>query len=846
MLKTDSLTTRFFDKIIIAHPVVVLFLLLAAISGLGYFAKDFQIDASSETLIRENDEDLLLSRQVYSRYGIQDFLVIAYAPHADLLSDEALDDIANLKKDLLQLDRVDSVITILDVPILESPPISIQELAGEVPTLKSPVIDRSMARIELANSPVYRNLLVSPDLKTTGIQVNFKNDTLFMDLIQSNDMLRDKLAEQGLTAEETIEYGRVQAQLDRHRDFADSLRHEDIKSIRIIMDDYRGNADLFLGGISMIADDLVRFVKNDLKLFGIGVFSFLVITLGVIFKKIQWIILPMFCCVFAAIAMIGLLGLFGWEVTVISSNFISLQLIITMAVTIHLIVRYRELSATNPDWSQRELVLETVRLKLTPCIYAALTTIAGFGSLLSCDIFPVITFGWMMVAGIIVSLIITFILFPSAMMLLAKTAPPNLKESRYSLTHILAGFTEVHGRKILIVSAVAFVLSAVGISQLKVENSFINYFKKSTEIYQGMQVIDQQLGGTTPLDVLIDFQEAAPGNSSPLNPSGTSVSDEFSDFDEFDEFAEFDEPAAPESAAKYWFTPYKMNKVLKVHNYLESVPGIGKVLSLGTMMKMADRLSQGKPLDSFDLSLIYNEIPETIKQLLVEPYASVENNQVRFFVRVKDSEKDLRRNELLKQIEYDLTHKLEYQPENVHLAGMLVLYNNMLQSLFKSQIMTLGIVVLALVVMFFVLFRSLRLAVIAIFPNLLATGVVLGVMGWLNIPLDMMTITIAAISVGIAVDDTIHYIHRFEKEIRIDGDYTKAMHRCHSSIGHAMYYTSLTIIIGFSILILSNFIPSIIFGLMTGLAMLIALISALTLLPQLIIIIKPFGTDFST
>ncbi|MCD6585826.1 MAG: RND family transporter [Desulfobacteraceae bacterium] len=837
---TNSLTNRFFDKIIISHPAVVLIILLSVISTLGFFAKDFQIDASSETLIRENDEDLLLARQVYSRYGIQDFLVVAYSPHNDLLSDEALNDIAGLKKDFLKLDHVDSVTTLLDVPILESPPVSIAELTGKIPTLKSPLIDRSLARVELSNSPVYRNLLVSPDLKTTGIQINFKNDTVLMDLIHRNDALRDKLSEQGLSKEETIEYDRVRVHLDRHRDLLDSQRHEDILFIRAIMDDYRGEADLFLGGVSMIADDLVRFVKNDLKLFGIGVFCFLVITLGVIFKKMQWIILPMFCCVFAAIAMVGLLGFFGWEVTVISSNFISLQLIITMAVTIHLIVRYRELSAIHPDWSQHELVLETVRLKLTPCIYAALTTIAGFGSLLVCDIYPVITFGWMMVAGIIVSLIITFIFFPSAMMLFSKAAPPDLKTSRYSLMHLLAQFTEAHGRVILVVSLVAFILSAVGISRLVVENSFINYFKENTEIYQGMKVIDQQLGGTTPLDVLIDLEDTDPGNTVSIEPADSGVSDDVS---EFDEFAEFDEPDVADNAAKYWFTPYKMNKVLKVHNYLESIAGVGKVLSLGTMMKMADRLNKGKSLDSFDLSIIYNEIPETFKKMLVEPYVSVENNQVRFFVRVKDSEKDLRRNELLKKIDYDLTHQLGYQPENVHLTGMLVLYNNMLQSLFKSQIMTLGIVVLALAVMFSVLFRSFRIAFIAITPNFLATSVVLGVMGWMGIPLDMMTITIAAISVGIAVDDTIHYIHRFEKEVRIDRDYIKAMHRCHSSIGHAMYFTSLTIIIGFSILTLSNFIPSIIFGLMTSLAMLIALIAALTLLPALIILIKPFGSN---
>ena len=839
-LTFDALVTRFFEKIV-RHPVFTLILFLAVMAVFGFFSKDFQIDASSETLIQENDQDLLLSRQVYTRYGIQDFLVIAYTPQQDLLSDTVLEDIAAIKAEIATLDRVASVVTLLDVPILESPPVTISELAGEIPTLLSSRVDRSLARKELANSPVYTNLLVSPDLKTTGIQINFKTDTPLMDLIHRNDTLREKSATTGLTEAETTEYAGVQADLDEARDRADRLRHEDIMAIRNIMDSHRQDAELFLGGVSMIADDLVRFVKNDLKVFGLGVFCFLVVTLGVLFRKLQWIVIPMLCCMFAALAMVGLLGFFGWEVTVISSNFISLQLIITMAVTIHLIVRYRELSVIYPDKFQHELVLETVRLKLTPCIYAALTTIAGFGSLLTCDIYPVITFGWMMVGGIIVSLIIVFIFFPAAMMLLDKTAPVTLAESKYSLTSITANVTESYGKTIIVVSIAALMLSGIGISRLRVENSFINYFKKDTEIYQGMKVIDQQLGGTTPLDVLIDF----PAEDKNAGQETVAISDAGGpEFDAFDEFAEFEEPAKTEDPGKYWFTPYKMQKVLEVHNYLESIPAIGKVLSLGTLMKLADRLNQGKPLDSFDLSLVYNEIPPEFKELLVAPYASVEHNQVRLFVRVKDSEKDLRRNELLQKIDHDLTHRLGYQPENVHLSGMLVLYNNMLQSLFSSQIMTLGIVVLVLSVMFLVLFRSVRIAIIAIFPNLLATGVVLGVIGWLNIPLDMMTITIAAISVGIAVDDTIHYIHRFKKEIMLDGDYIKAMHRCHFSIGHAMYYTSLTIIVGFSILVLSNFIPTMIFGLMTGLAMIIALAAALTLLPRLIIIAKPFGTDF--
>lgn len=285
-----------------------------------------------------------------------------------------------------------------------------------------------------------------------------------------------------------------------------------------------------------------------------------------------------------------------------------------------------------------------------------------------------------------------------------------------------------------------------------------------------------------------------------------------------------------------------MKRIEAVHDYLDSLPETGKVLSLGTMLKIGRRLNEDKDLDNFKLALVYNELPEAYRDIILSPYVSVENNQVRFSIRVKDSEKDLRRNELLKAIDKEMTKGLGFEKERVHLAGILVLYNNMLQSLFSSQILTLGAVVVVLMVMFLVLFRSLKIALIAIFPNLLSVGTVLGFMGWWNIPLDMMTITIAAISVGIAVDDTIHYIHRFKREYQKDGDYIASMHRCHGSIGYAMYYTSVTIIIGFSILIMSNFIPSIYFGVLTGLAMVIALIAALTLLPQLIILIRPFDS----
>ncbi|MFO8049490.1 MAG: MMPL family transporter, partial [Desulfosudaceae bacterium] len=782
-----------------------------------------------------SDDSLQFSREINSRYHIQDFLVIAYTPQQDLLSDETLDDIAVLKKKLEALDPVESVTTLLDVPLLESPPIPVKDLAGSLPTLGSPGVDLDLAREELRTSPIYSELLVSQDLTTTAIQINIEIDKHYRQIVAERDRLVEKSRQSGLASAEAARLDRLEREILAQREALKQRNRQMISDIRDIMQEHEDQADLFLGGITMIANDLIRFIKNDLKVFGLGVFCLLVVMLGLIFRRFRWIAIPMTCCGLAALVMIGLLGLFGWKVTVISSNFISLQLIITMAISIHLVVRYRELLADNPDRDHRELVIETMQLKLVPCLYAGLTTMAGFGSLLLSDIKPVITFGWMMVAGIVVSLLLTFLVFPVLLALLPKTEPPSTGGGGRWTTQTLARLTESHGGPIVVLSAVVLIVSVVGITRLTVENAFVNYFKESTEIYQGLSVIDRKLGGTTPFDVLIDFSGSPePAASSPQEPGQDN------EFDMFDEFEEEDEG---ENEEQYWFTPHKMEKIMAVHDYLDGLPATGKVLSLGTMLKTARRLNNGRPLDSFELPLIYNELPEKYRRLLVEPYVSVEHNQARLSVRVIDTTESLRRDQLIEQIYHDLTTRLGYDRDNVRLTGMLILYNNVLQQLFDSQIKTLGVVLAALMVMFLVLFRSVKVAVIAVFPNLLSIAVVLGMIGWLGIPLDMMTITIAAISVGIAVDDTIHYIHRFKKEFLADRSYLRAMRRSHDSIGYAMYYTSVTIIMGFSILALSNFIPTIVFGLLTGLAMLIALLASLTLLPQLMVMIKPFGAE---
>lgn len=824
-----------YARFILGRPFLVLLILIVAVGALGYKAKDFRIDASAETLLLEHDADLRYTREIGKRYGVSDYLLISYTPKSgDLLSDATLNDLSTLRDELSGLERVSSVLTILDVPLLESPPISYEDITEGLPTITSTGVDKKLAGEEFRTSPFYHELLVSDDLKTTALVVNLKIDETHRELIDARNQLLDKEAAGPLSPEDKAAYKELDAKIRSNSEKLAALDHRNIAAIRSIMQKHRANAELFLGGVSMIADDMIVFIKRDLKTFGVGVFILLVAMLGIIFRGLRWIVLPMLCCTFAVIAMMGLLGTFGWDVTVISSNFISLQLIITLAIVVHLIVRYREFQRNEPEWDQRTLVRKTIRNKFVPCLYAVLTTIAGFGSLLLCDIKPVINFGWMMSAGLVVSLAMTFLLFPACLQLLPKgKAANNSDKIRLPLTATLAKFTEKHGTFILVATAVLSIIIVVGISRLKVENSFIDYFKSSTEIYQGMTVLDQKLGGTTPVDVIVQFQ--------PVDLD-VEEDEDWEDEDLEDPFADLIE----EDTDQYWFTDQRLAVVEKVHDYLEQLPETGKVLSLGTLLKIGRNLNSGKSLDSLDMAVFYKKLPDEFKDLILNPYLSIKDNEARFSVRVKDSLKTLKRDAFLKKLRRDLVETIPLAPDKVHIAGAMVLYNNMLQSLFASQIKTLGVVALALLLMFWILFRSLKIALIALFPNLFASGSVLGIMGWLDIPLDMMTITIAAISIGIAVDNTIHYIYRFRDEIKRDHDYYQTLHRCHNSIGHAMYFTSVIIIIGFSILVFSNFIPTIYFGLFTGLAMLVAMFAALTLLPQLIVVFKPFGRAAQT
>lgn len=822
-----------YQQLILGYPKLVLLFLLALLVFFGLQARDFKLDASADSLLLENDEDLRIYREVSKRYATQEFLFVTFTPKHDLFSDDVLQNIARLRDELKRLERVDSVVSLVDVPLVRNVDTSLSELAENIRTLEDDRVDKVRAREELLHSPIFRELIISADAKTTALQINLKENERYSLLSVKRTEFLNKKAAGTLNEEQRLELEQIQADYTAIKHEQDEHRHQDILSIRNIIAPYREHGELHLGGVPMVADDMIGFVKNDLIVFGLGVFVFLVVVLGVIFRRLRWVILPLSSCLYAGLIMIGVLGFVGWPVTVISSNFISLMLIITMSMNIHLIVYYRRLCRDHPQATQRELVSLTTRKMVWPCLYTALTTIIAFSSLVVSGIKPVIDFGWMMTLGLTVTFLTSFLLFPSALMLIPRTPAGESTELRLRFTARLAVISDRHGGKVLGISALLAVLSLIGIYQLRVENSFINYFSSGTEIYQGMKLIDEKLGGTTPLDVTVKLADNPEPAVELEDPGADDPDDDLADLDDLLEDVET-------SKADYWFTPSRIAEIKRYHDYFESLPAVGKVLSLASIARVAEQFNDGQPFSGLELALIIKRMPDLLKGAMIDPYISVEHDEARINIRVLDSLKDLRRKELLDQIRTDLA-TVGAEPRETQLSGLLVLYNNMLQNLFHSQILTLGVVMLGIALMLLVLFRSFTLAIIGIIPNLLSALAILGLMGLLQIPLDMMTITIAAITIGIAVDNTIHYIYRFREEYRNRLDYVETLYHCHANVGKAVFYTSLTIILGFSILVMSNFIPTIYFGLFTALAMAIALLAALTLLPKLIVIWKPFS-----
>ncbi len=811
---------------VIKNPLLILSAVLLVILIASQGITNFKLDASSDALVLEGDESLKTYRENEKEFGDSSFLIVTFKPEFELFSYQSLNQLSQIEESLSKLDGVDSVLSLLDAPIFFQPKVGLTEVADNLKDLRTEGIDLSKAKQEIINNPIYRDLIISKDGSTTAMQIvlrgNDEYDLLITDRYRILDILKSKepiTNERKTLLQDDLESinKRISELNDNESNFNSSL----VSEIRSILDVHRNNATLYLGGPAMITSDMMEYIRSDLVVFGVAVASVFAIMLFLFFGNIWFVILPISNAFLTTFVTAGFLGYMDWKISVVSSNFIALLLILTISLTVHVLVKINELQKGSID--NEKSLIDAVEQMFLPCFFAALTTAVAFLSLLLGELKPVIEFGKMMAFGISIAFIFTFSFLPSSLSLIKNNKSKDYL-SLHKITNWILAISKKYSTYIYLTFTIVFCVLIFGTTKLVVENRFIDYFDEETEIYQGMLEIDKNLGGTATLDIIIKEPS--------FIASDDLIEDEFFDDSLFD-----DESS---SASGYWWNVYSLAELEEIHDYLDSLPEIGKVLSVASGIKLARLINDGEDLNDLELALLRSVLPEDIRETLLYSYINKDDSVVRISTRVNESAENLNRDELLQKINNDLITKFNLSEDRFEITGLAVLYNNMLQSLFQSQIGSLLVVFSVIAFMLLLIFKSFKVMIIGLIPNIFVASSVVGILGLLKIPLDIMTITVAAISVGMAVDNTIHYIYRYKKEMKITNSIEMALQNAHTTTGRAIFYTAATIATGFSILSLSNFFPTQLFGIFTALAMLIAFISSLSLLPNLLVKFKVF------
>lgn len=792
----DKLALRF-TRVIISFPKTVLFIFLLITSMLGWQARHFEINASANTLLMKEDRNYLNTQSVNRRFSPQEFMLIAYKPkQSPLLSQSTFRNIQKISKEIQRLERVQSVRSILNVPLfwLKTGNLS-ASFSPESLTMEKQNYSIAELKDALGGDPIYEDILVNKAFTTTAIQVLFKNDPKLTQIDYQILDLQMKSLNKELSKENKIRLEQLKRQAAPLEKKLIERRAKELESIRRIVAQHADDADIYIGGINVLAHQLIDIIKRDLLVFGAAIAVMICLVLLILFRGLPWILIPMVCCSCSLISTLGVFGLLHFQATVISSSFVALQLILTLGITVHLIVHYRESSAKHPEWSQEKLVKDTIEKKSIPCLYAGFINIVGFASLLFSNIKPVIDFGWMMSIAMLLTIFFSLMLFPALLVLFTREKPkPEPRISR----HLMAFFTRFslrHPVAIGVACLGTFTVSVAGVYRLDVENSFLNYFHERTQVHRELSFIDQQFGGTTPLDLIYTIPKS-------------------------------------ERKTDLLMTANTVQTLQKIQSSLQSHPAVGKVLSVVNFTEIAKEMNDNKPLTEYELTAIYWLTEKSLRDELLGSFFSKETSQVRFSIRIKDATEGLKRSVLLSDIHEDMK-KLGIPRSQYSLTNLFILYEDILQQLYQSQIKTIGVAFAVLCLTFLLVFRSFKLALIGIIPNILSTLLVLGIMGWAGIPLDLMTIMIAAIAMGISVDDTIHYLDRYLRELR-DHSPDHAIEKTNTSVAYAMLFTSLIVVLGLSLLAFSDFIPSVLFGMLTGLSMAMALLFDFTLLAVLL------------
>lgn len=775
-------------------PLVTVGLVLLLTICLGWFVQYFKIDASAETLLVKDNKLYIQSQIMNQRFSPDEFILLAYEPKQhDVFSDKTFDDIQALSDKLKTIARVESVTHILNVPLLSQMSELDPKLVAANWTWQSKQYSHQQMRQIFDNHPIFTDLLVNQKMSATSIQIVFKQHAKLTEIESAIIALDKKRLTNQFTPEDATRVEQLKAQADPIRQELNKQREKEIEQIYAMADTVKDNANIYLGGSYVLGHQLINIIRADLKLFGSAIGAAICIMLFILFRSWRWVIIPIACCMTSVIMTMGLFGIFDLRTTVISSNFIALQLILTLAICVHLIVQYRQLANDDPEATQAQLVSATLRQKIKPCFYAGITTSVGFGSLIFSGIQPVVSFGWMMIIAMFVSIGLSLIFLPALLCLFSRSEKASPNKFSQSFIQWISVNTLNHSGKVIALFVAITAIAILGLFRITVENSFLNYFAEDTKANQELTFIDQQFGGSTPFDIIIDIP------------------------------ADMQKPDLALSAKS-------LQQLQVAQTILKQYPATGNTTSVVNFTELAMKLNQGRPLTEYELTVIYHLVDDNLRETLLGSYFSLENQQLRLSSRVKDSTEGFNRKAYLEDLRADLKTN-GITEDQYQFTNLFVLYQDILQRLFNSQILTLGIVYIALLLVMWLLFKRFSVALVALVPNIICTLMILAVMGYANIPLDLMTITIAAIAMGIAVDDTIHFVHHY-----LHGDSTpnEAVKQAYFSVGYAMLFTTVIIGVGFALLAFSDFVPSVLFGLLTALAMMVALVTDLTLLPALL------------
>jgi predicted RND superfamily exporter protein len=810
-------------ELILRKPIITLTLVLAIVAGLSPFLNYINIDASPDSLLLESDPDLKYYREVHREYGSDEYIVIGFEPVKDLFDQDTIAFVADLSRELNALNTIESVTSMTNVPLLQQNKSEEKRGFTDFIVLTDNFADIDAARREFSTNPLYVSNLVSSDLQSTAIVADILRNRTLDALQEEKYILLDKLKVDANNEELKFELEQLNDLLLKERVKTNQSYDDSLKQIRSTLEKYSDKGIFYLAGAPLIGNDIRHFILNDIRIFGLSILAVMLIVLFLFFRSISWVALSLICAFLNVLLVSGLIGIFELQLTIISSNFVSLLIIFSIALSIHVIVRYQEVVNKNPEGKEDNLTYAIKQIAI-PCLFMVITTGIAFMSLILSDILPVIYFGLIMVIGLACAFLLTFTVLPT----LIKISDPAVRQANHdkpsSILSMILDLVMNHKRITTSTILIILVLSIIGINNITVENRFIDYFQANTDIHKGLVFVDEELGGTVPLEILLEA------------PPQQEDEEEFYD-EEFADYLASEEEGFTEIS--YWYNRRGIKKIEAIHRYLEEQDQIGKVLSLASTKEVISQIIDGDEVEDFHLAIAHKNVSDKIKDVLISPYVSTEGSQARILARIKDSDHTLVRNDLLNQIHDDINTNYISESESFRLSGISVLYNNVLQSLFKSQILTLGTVFICILIMLTILFRKFSLAMICTLPNIFSALFILGFMGIIGIPLDIMTITIAAITIGIGVDDAIHYIHRYKKEIAKGSSVENAIRTVQTTVGRALYYTSVTITLGFIILVSSNFMPSIYFGLLTSIAMIVSLLATFTIIPLLLNLLKP-------